>query len=65
MVFGNYARFYDNLYSDKDYAAECRYLEKLFRRHSGRGVRSILDLGCGTGNHDLPLAALSDRYRDR
>lgn len=56
MVFKDYARFYDYLYRDKDYQAECDYLEKLFSAHSGRNVRSILDLGCGTGGHALILA---------
>ena len=55
MVFDRYARFYDVLYRDKDYAAECRYLERIFDRHSPRRVRSVLDLGCGTGGHALFL----------
>lgn len=56
-IFGRYADHYDGLYSDKDYVAECAYLEELFRHHSRRKVRSVLSLGCGTGNHDLLLAA--------
>ena len=55
-LFGRYAAFYDALSADKDYAAECRYLARLFARHARRPVRTILSLGCGTGNHDLPLA---------
>lgn len=56
-VFGRYARFYDLLYRDKDYVAETDGLEQLFGRFSRRRVRTILDLGCGTGGHAIPLAA--------
>lgn len=54
-VFGDYAGFYDALYKDKDYEAECDYLEGLFARFAPARPRTILDLGCGTGNHVLPL----------
>ncbi len=56
-VFGpRYAAIYDAIYADKDYPAECRYLERLFRRHARTPVRTVLSLGCGTGNHDILLA---------
>ena len=53
---GLYAESYDALYGDKDYAAECDLIERLFATREG-GVDSVLDLGCGTGNHAIPLAA--------
>jgi SAM-dependent methyltransferase len=49
-----YAREYDRIYQNKDYAAECDFLEALFKKHA-LSVRSILDLGCGTGGHLIPL----------
>ena len=55
-TFGRYAHFYDLLYRDKDYAAECDGLELLFRRFARAPVRTVLDLGCGTGGHALLLA---------
>jgi SAM-dependent methyltransferase len=56
-IFGSdFARAYDVWYEQKDYEAECDLIEEVFRRHSDREVRSILDLGCGTGGHALPLA---------
>jgi SAM-dependent methyltransferase len=56
-VFGrDYADQYDLLYSDKDYEAECDLLEELFRRYATGLIKTILDLGCGTGNHAYPLA---------
>ncbi|OGS06480.1 MAG: hypothetical protein A2270_07285 [Elusimicrobia bacterium RIFOXYA12_FULL_51_18] len=49
-----YAGFYDSLYGDKDYKAECAFLEKIFKKYKAV-PRSILDLGCGTGAHDVLL----------
>jgi SAM-dependent methyltransferase len=51
-----YARAYDALYADKDYAGECDVVEQLFRAFADSPVHSVVDLGCGTGNHALPLA---------
>jgi len=56
-VFGDlYARLYDAFYQEKNYEAECDLIEEVFRRYAGGPVNSILDLGCGTGNHVFPLA---------
>ena len=61
-VFGAvYADQYDLLYANKDYEAECTFIEQVFRRFAARPIRSILDLGCGTGGHAIPLA--QRRYR--
>ncbi|PWH19784.1 MAG: SAM-dependent methyltransferase [Ardenticatenia bacterium] len=51
-----YARAYDATYCDKDYEAECDFLEEIFCRYKGGTVQSVLDLGCGTGGHALLLA---------
>lgn len=51
----NYAKQYDRLYIEKDYGIECDFLETLFRKASAP-VRRVLDLGCGTGGHAIPLA---------
>ncbi len=56
-VFGKvYAAYYDTLYGEKNYAAECDMVEQLIAAHGGTG-RDLLDLGCGSGNHLIPLAA--------
>jgi SAM-dependent methyltransferase len=56
-VFGpDYAGAYDELYRDKDYAAECDLLERVFVRYAQSPVRRLLDLGCGTGGHSAVLA---------
>ena len=51
-----YADSYDLLYQDKDYAAECDVIERIFQTHGENPIQSILDLGCGTGSHALNLA---------
>ena len=56
-VFGpEYAAAYDALYQDKDYAAECDLVERIFETYGSGPVRRVLDLGCGTGGHAAPLA---------
>jgi SAM-dependent methyltransferase len=56
-VFGKeYADQYDLIYSDKDYEAECNLLEEVFRLYSSAPVKTILDLGCGTGAYAIPLS---------
>jgi SAM-dependent methyltransferase len=54
-LFGRSARYYDSLYSDKDYAAEADYVDALIQRWAP-GARSLLDLGCGTGRHAFEFA---------
>ncbi|MBN2374283.1 class I SAM-dependent methyltransferase [bacterium] len=57
QVFGKeYAGQYDLLYEDKDYEVECGLIEEILRRYANTPVKSVLDIGCGTGNHALPLA---------
>jgi SAM-dependent methyltransferase len=54
-VFGNYARYYDLLYRDKDYVGESQFIHRLIQTHAP-DAKTILELGCGTGNHGLLLA---------
>ncbi len=55
--YGRFAEYYDFIYHDLvDYAEDVRFLESVFRKWMNEKPRTILDLGCGTGNHDLPLA---------
>ena len=50
--FGNiYSKYYDLLYQDKDYKAEVEYIIKIIQNHSNK-IKTVLDLGCGTGKHD-------------
>jgi SAM-dependent methyltransferase len=54
-VFGNYARYYDLLYRDKDYPGEARFVQNLIQTHAPK-AEGILELGCGTGIHASLLA---------
>jgi SAM-dependent methyltransferase len=56
-VFGSeYATVYDALYKNKNYEGEVDLIERILAEHGASGPRRLLDLGCGTGNHALPLA---------
>ncbi len=55
-VFDTYGEYYDIFYSDKDYEKECDFIEEIFKAYSAKPVKSILDVGCGTGGHSILLA---------
>lgn len=58
--FQHYARYYDLLYRDKDYAGEARFIHDAVRRHLPDAA-SLFELGCGTGRHALEFARLGYR----
>jgi len=50
--FGDlYSRYYDLIYQSKDYSSEVEYVDTLLKNEPIK-VKTILDLGCGTGRHD-------------
>jgi SAM-dependent methyltransferase len=51
-VFNMYSEYYDLLYKDKDYNSEVDYIDSLIKKHKPE-AKSIIDFGCGTGNHDM------------
>jgi 2-polyprenyl-3-methyl-5-hydroxy-6-metoxy-1,4-benzoquinol methylase len=56
--FKDYARIFDVIYKDKNYTAECAFLNEIFRSYSKKPVQKVLDIACGTGNHIIPLAKM-------
>jgi len=45
-IFSNYAKYYDLIYSDKPYKKEADFVYKWAKK-----PKTILELGCGTGQH--------------
>lgn len=57
-VFQQYSHYYDLLNAGKDYGTETAYVLNLAQREApSLLLQQILNLGCGTGCHDLHLAA--------
>ena len=56
MFNPEYANIYDCIYKEKDYRAECDVVEHFIASDGLQPTTSILDLGCGTGNHAICLA---------
>jgi SAM-dependent methyltransferase len=54
--FGEYSKYYDLIYRDKDYVKECDFVEQILRDYSVKPVKTILEGGCGTGSHAISLA---------
>jgi SAM-dependent methyltransferase len=53
MVFRSYSGYYDLVYKDKEYSKEIDFIKHIGNIRTGS---LILDLGCGTGGHAIPLA---------
>jgi ubiquinone/menaquinone biosynthesis C-methylase UbiE len=49
------ARFYDKIWGRHDYDTDVKFLAGVFRKYH---CRSVIDIGCGTGNHALRLSKL-------
>ena len=57
-MFTRSARFYDAIYSFKDYATETAKVDALIKERNP-SARTLLDVACGTGKH---LEYLRERY---
>jgi len=55
--FKNYSAYYNLFYANKDYEKEASYINQLIKTHHPK-AKNILNLGCGTGKHDIELAKL-------
>jgi len=59
-VFTKSARFYDAMYSFKDYGKEAAMVHEAIQAHMRSTGNSLLDVACGTGKHASEL----DRWYD-
>jgi predicted TPR repeat methyltransferase len=48
--FNAYSKYYDLLYQDKNYEAECNYINSLIQTFNPN-TKTLLELGCGSGSH--------------
>ena len=58
MNFKEYSKYYDIIYKNKKYDVEANYIHELISKFNPNS-NSILNLGCGTGNHDFLLQKLN------
>ena len=56
-AFQDYAYYYNAFYKDKDYRAEAGIIDELLKNYNKK-IRKVINLGCGTGRHDIELAKL-------
>jgi SAM-dependent methyltransferase len=54
-VFQEYSKYYDLLYKDKNYDQESQFIIDIIKRYAPDS-KTILNLGCGTGEHDRRIA---------
>jgi SAM-dependent methyltransferase len=59
-AYARSAEFYDLIYSQKPYEAEAETVHGVIQRHLRSGGSTLLDVGCGSGNH---LAHLRRHYQ--
>jgi SAM-dependent methyltransferase len=50
-MFSRSQRYYDAIYSWKDYAQEAAYVKRIIAAHKRSHGNALLDVACGTGGH--------------
>ncbi|MCI9361035.1 MAG: class I SAM-dependent methyltransferase [Hungatella sp.] len=56
-VFQDYAYYYNLIYRDKDYKTEAEAVHGILKKFNPQ-LKTIINLGCGTGRHDIELEKL-------
>ncbi|MFW9818151.1 MAG: class I SAM-dependent methyltransferase [Candidatus Thorarchaeota archaeon] len=51
MMYKELAKYYDLIYSWKDYKGEIKRIKKLIKKYKISEGKELLDVGCGTGKH--------------
>ncbi len=59
MMYKELAKYYDLIYSWKDYKLESKKIKELIKKYKNSEGKELLDVGCGTGKH---LEYLKDEF---
>ena len=59
LMYTDYSKFYDLIYSFKDYKKESQILIEYIKKYKKSKGNNLLELGCGSGKH---LFYLKDKY---
>jgi len=51
MMYKQLAKYYDLIYTWKDYNGEVNRLKQLIKKYKNSDGKELLDVGCGTGKH--------------
>jgi len=51
MLYKKLAKYYDLIYSWKNYQDEIKKIKKLIKKYKNSDGKELLDVGCGTGKH--------------
>jgi len=60
IIFKDLARYYDLIYSKKDYKKEAVIIKRLISRHKKSSGSDLLEVACGTGRH---IQYLKDNFK--
>jgi SAM-dependent methyltransferase len=55
-IFGSYSKYYNLLYNEKNYRTEAEFVDTIISKYAN-AAKTLLDLGCGTGRHDINLVS--------
>ncbi len=56
QVFNKYSKYYDQIYLNKDYALEAKFIREIIEKFSSFKTKNILSIGCGTCSYETILA---------
>lgn len=56
QVFDRYSKYYDDIYRQKNYTLEAKFIKGIIEKYSEPKAKNILSIGCGTCNHECILA---------
>jgi ubiquinone/menaquinone biosynthesis C-methylase UbiE len=55
QLYKKFAKYYDKIYSEKDYEEEVEFIEWAIKKHKKSRGNKLLDVACGTGAHAMFL----------